>query len=38
VNKDGSVASGLDGSSPVAKQAKAMRTADQVLAELRAAG
>jgi hypothetical protein len=38
VNKDGSVASGLDGSSPVAKQAKAMRTADQVLAELRSAG
>lgn len=37
VNKDGTVASGLDGSSPVAKQAKALRTADQVLSELRSA-
>ncbi len=38
VKKDGTVVSGLDGSTPVAKQAKALRTADQVLAELRSAG
>lgn len=37
VNKDGTVASGLDGSSAVAKQAKALRTADKVLSELRSA-
>ncbi|WP_020390209.1 hypothetical protein [Kribbella catacumbae] len=38
VKKDGTVVSGLEGSTPVAKQAKALRTADQVLAELRSAG
>jgi hypothetical protein len=37
VGKDGNVVSGLANSSPVAKQAKALRTADQVLAELRSA-
>jgi hypothetical protein len=38
VKKDGTVVTGLDGSTPVAKQAKALRTADQVVAELRSAG
>lgn len=38
VNKDGTVVAGLDDSAPVTKQAKALRTADRVLAELRSAG
>lgn len=37
VKADGSVVSGLEGSSPVAKEAKALRTADQILQHLRTA-
>ncbi|GAA1713916.1 hypothetical protein ACFTSF_36395 [Kribbella sp. NPDC056951] len=38
VNKNGTVASGLEDSSPVSKQTESLRTAEQVLTELRSAG
>lgn len=37
VRADGTVVSGLAGSSPVAKEAKTLRTADQVVQHLRSA-